>query len=486
MIPMAAPSKMNDRTLFHLVPANEAATEALSHPDNKRFVSLSAEDVPGLEIGFHVPAFSRGHVITRLGRNAELILRESYSTVHVAFEIHPKTLVVMLSVRAKDQSSVRVAPVDPTGQVDEEEPIYGDCALIYDQTYCIYVTSYQFWLRWRRVDGRNPAAVLRNLTIKGYRDSLERLKDVRSRDQSVMETSTANSWYMTRLQSSKAPLVAEADNSRILIGSGAFGRVFKAVDRSSGNYFAVKMVDLNKQGNVEHARAALHREVKILERISHVGTLLSLPLSIFILIKLTSQQPHIIECLGSKNFDTERPLIFMPLREGSLHSLVEGKKSTHELCDQVLGQMLQALDYLASQNLCHRDIKPQNILYETLEQGKYRFQLADFGLANDFPFARTICGSGLYQAPKLYTDKPQTPKMDIWSLFVTIAEVHPEHPNFPDWARLRDYSTDVLPAVLATAAAATPQLRPMARVDPEQRASAAQMLVVIYSTGARA
>lgn len=98
----------NGKSLFHLVPVNDAAKDALQHPDNKRFVSISARNRPGLEIGFHIPPFSRGHVITRLGRNTDLILRESYSAVHVAFEIHPETFVVMLSVRTKHTSSVTV------------------------------------------------------------------------------------------------------------------------------------------------------------------------------------------------------------------------------------------------------------------------------------------------------------------------------------------------------------------------------------------
>ncbi|KAH6614529.1 kinase-like domain-containing protein [Chaetomium sp. MPI-SDFR-AT-0129] len=456
--------KMDDRTLFHLIPRNGLATEALSHPDNKRFVSLSAENKPGLEIGFHVPPFSRGHVITRLGRSADLILRESHSSVHLAFEIHPETFVVMLSVRTKNPSSVRVAPDDPYAADDDDgsngDLLEGDCAIIYGQKSHLHIASYRFTLCWRPLEGANPAESLRRLAMRGYQDSMQRLKDVRSRDQSLPEaSSTANSWYMTRLRSSKAPLVREAANSRIVVGEGAFGKVFKTMDRASGNYFAVKMVELDKQDNVEGARASLHREIKILERLSHA---------------------HIIECLGSKDFGTERPLIFMPLREGSLHSLVAGRKSTHELCDQVLEQMLSALDYLASQNLCHRDIKPQNILYEPLGQSRYCFQLADFGLANDLRFARTFCGTSLYLPPELYTNKPQSPKMDIWSLFVTIAEIHPQHENFPDWSRLDD-PTAVIQAIVATAAAATPQLRPMARVDPQHRASAAQMLRHIYN-----
>lgn len=48
----------------------------------------------------------------------------------------------------------------------------------------------------------------------------------------------------------------------------------------------------------------------------------------------------------------------MPLRQGSLHSLVNGAKASDSICRQVLDQMLRALDYLAFHNYCHRDVKP--------------------------------------------------------------------------------------------------------------------------------
>ncbi len=265
----------NHKTLFHLVPANDLAEDALRHPDNLRFVSLSGENTPGLEVGFHIPPFSRGHVITRLGRNTDLVLRQSFSAVHVAFEIHPETLVVRLSVRTKRASSVTVAPL--TKIAGEGQAISGDCAIIYGQDYAVTIASYHFKLIWREIDGRDTTAEsLKELTNAGYQESLLLLKNVRSRDLSIPETSTPNSWYMTRLQSSKAAVVAEVKGSRTLVGQGAFGKVFRAVDQTSGNYFAVKVVNLRDQGlKVELARAALHKEIKILERASHVSLMFS-------------------------------------------------------------------------------------------------------------------------------------------------------------------------------------------------------------------
>jgi serine/threonine protein kinase len=107
----------------------------------------------------------------------------------------------------------------------------------------------------------------------------------------------------------------------------------------------------------------------------------------------------------------------------------------------------------------------------------YLFQLADFGLANQQQLANTFCGSPLYMAPDaVYRTHPQSPKMDVWSLFVVIGIVT-QAGGLHD-PKLASYE-EVLPRVRA-AAAQNILLSPMAQETPELRASAAQMLVKCF------
>jgi len=146
------------KTLFHLVPTNQVAHEALLHADNVRFVSNSRDGRPGLEVGYHVPPIPGGHIITRLGRNADLILHQSnptnpMSAAHVAFEVNPATELVVLSVRSKRLSSVRFAPrpdedaMDITDDIPgSDEPgqeITGDGVILYGQDYKILIAAYR-------------------------------------------------------------------------------------------------------------------------------------------------------------------------------------------------------------------------------------------------------------------------------------------------------------------------------------------------------
>ncbi len=267
-------------TLFHLVPKNDAAREALDHPDNRRFVSLAPldEPEPALEVGFHVSAVP-GRVMARMGRNADLILQgRNVSAVHVSLEIHPETLVVLLSTRAKRASSVAIEPVRavpnrPKGTVggdatiEEDDRIEGDCVLTYGINYNIRIAGYRFLLIWRAMV---PAA-LRELAIQEYNKAMERQAAVRSRYLPTEADSEAHTWHNTGIHTVQRPLFVEAKGMpRVWIGGGAFGDVWRVVDDVTGNTFAVKTIKLRAYSDPEHARALAHREVKALDRLKHV------------------------------------------------------------------------------------------------------------------------------------------------------------------------------------------------------------------------
>ncbi|KJZ74769.1 hypothetical protein HIM_05886 [Hirsutella minnesotensis 3608] len=441
-------SSPHPKTLFHLVPTDSIAHDALLHPDNKRFVSMSSRRLPGLEVGFHVPSKAHGHVITRLGRNADLILRQStpqnpMSAIHVVFAVNPATYQVMLSVRSKRPSSVELSILEEHGHdrkdvKEVKEVLTGDGVIVYGQNYSIKIASYRFRLFWRAVPSKEATNTciqgaayvdfFKALVIQGYQASQELVRDMRSRDRPTeFDVSEAQSWHITRLNTAKLPLFQDIEGLREYKAKGAFGQVFKAVDRSTGHLFAIKVVDLTiyQDGDIEAARALLHKEIKVMERVKH---------------------EHIIELLGHQRFDTLSPEIFMPLRDGSLSLLARSPSlriNHDQLSLMVLEQMFQALDYLANENLIHRDIKPDNILYSDLGDGRYLFQLADFGLAHHSSLAVTLCGTGYFQAPELWPQVSkvhagQSHKLDIWSLFATIVAVHSAFPDFPP--KTSDYS----------------------------------------------
>lgn len=194
-----------------------------------------------------------------------------------------------------------------------------------------------------------------------------------------------------------------------------------------------------------------------------------------------------IEFLGSQDWDKEEASIFMALKEGTLHSLVgqQPGASLQQIAKTTLHHMLKALDYLAVSGLVHRDLKPENILYErtTHDGSGYHFRLGDLGFCNAVGAAATYVGTPNYTAPEIVAEERQTPKVDIWSLFVVILWTL-------DVEGFRAIADGPLPrregirqTILRIAATSTTvsQISDMGRRDPEKRASAAQMLIKCFN-----
>jgi len=95
-------------------------------------------------------------------------------------------------------------------------------------------------------------------------------------------------------------------------------------------------------------------------------------------------------------------------------------------------QLCRALSYLHSCGICHRDIKPQNLL---VDPNLGVLKLCDFGSAKMLvagePNVSYIC-SRYYRAPELiFGATSYTSAIDIWSLGCVVAELLLGQPLFP-------------------------------------------------------
>lgn len=95
-------------------------------------------------------------------------------------------------------------------------------------------------------------------------------------------------------------------------------------------------------------------------------------------------------------------------------------------------QLFRSLAYIHSQGICHRDIKPQNLL---LDPATGILKLCDFGsakiLVESEPNVPYIC-SRYYRAPELiFGATNYTTKIDVWSTGCVMAELMLGQPLFP-------------------------------------------------------
>ncbi|KPM34269.1 hypothetical protein AK830_g12298 [Neonectria ditissima] len=150
------------------------------------------------------------------------------------------------------------------------ENITGDGVIFYGQNYKISIASYNFELIWRAISKTDNAESLKALTVQGYETSPQLLQDVRSRDRPTeSDNPEAQSWHITRLNTTKDPIFQDIEYLRVKIGQGAYGTVYEAVDRTSGYKFAIKVVNLSGQDDVEAPRAMPHREIEVMQRVKH-------------------------------------------------------------------------------------------------------------------------------------------------------------------------------------------------------------------------
>ncbi|RMD43672.1 hypothetical protein DV735_g1410, partial [Chaetothyriales sp. CBS 134920] len=453
------------QAICHLVPDKKSrrAIQMLQHPDNEPFVSLSNKateadepDEYGLEVGYHVSARPRSLVVVEIGRNADLVMPGSnISQVHFSFEIHPESRQLVFW----DRSRLNTTKIEPKGfradgnfrQVVLETKI---------SDYKIRaggekLDQFVFHLRW-----------LKNAT-KLTKEIEQESQRIEARPQNPRWARTIEdgptdlpTWYNTRLHTPTIGAVQRTvDVTRL--GKGAFGEVWKAADQDSGCLVAAKKVTLPARVglSISHEEDLLRREIKILSSVSH---------------------KNIVEYLGSSGWDTGEVQIYLSLKAGSVYDLLQQNprlRADDNLQLVLFHEMLEALDYLAFRGWIHRDVKLENILYSPIGPDSYLFQLTDFGFAHQHQLAKTRCGSPLYMAPEIwYQAGQQSPKADVWSLFITIGVLRHSgglHERLSDYKEVQHCAR--------VAAEQMPHLSAMAREDPNLRASAAQMLVACFN-----
>ncbi|MFH4974854.1 hypothetical protein AB6A40_001563 [Gnathostoma spinigerum] len=185
-----------------------------------------------------------------------------------------------------------------------------------------------------------------------------------------------------------------------LIGDGNTALVYEVMCKKTRNRTALKVISReNAVGKEELIRS----EIDIMRRISH---------------------EHIIQMYDCWQFDGAYYLSLELISGGDLFEHLCHVRQVDEYNASCLMRCLaSALDYLHSNSVVHRDVKPENLLiYQCLYTGDLLLKLADFGLAvelSDEPLF-VICGTPTYVAPEVLAEFGYDQKVDIWAAGVIL------------------------------------------------------------------
>lgn len=183
------------------------------------------------------------------------------------------------------------------------------------------------------------------------------------------------------------------------LGTGSFGRVRLAKDKTTQTYIALKILkkaDILKLKQVDHVIS----EFNILRTISH---------------------PFLVNLVG---FTQDERYLYLGLDfvpGGELFTYLRNVGRLESQHARLYGAMVASMfEYLHSSNIVYRDLKPENLL---ITVDGY-LKLTDFGFAKVIEGRTyTLCGTPEYLAPEILLNKGHGKPVDWWTLGILIYEM---------------------------------------------------------------
>lgn len=200
-----------------------------------------------------------------------------------------------------------------------------------------------------------------------------------------------------------------------LLGQGGLGLVYQAVQRSTVQMVAIKVIQPSTHQNSDHEaliRQRFTREMRLVGQLRH---------------------PNIVRLIDAGSLEDGQLFTVFEFVQGEELAAVlarEGALSVRESV-RLMGQVLEALSAAHDQGIVHRDLKPQNIMITSAGSRRSAVVL-DFGIAAVVEDARGqdyksltsdgyIPGTPWYMAPEQF-DGRVTPQTDIYAWGLVLLE----------------------------------------------------------------
>lgn len=201
------------------------------------------------------------------------------------------------------------------------------------------------------------------------------------------------------------------------LGEGAYSKVKSAYSTRLGRDVAIKCIN-QIAAPKDFVEKFLPRELQTLPLLRHDNIV-----RVYEILEASDGYIYIV-----MESATNGDMLKYVQRKGALTE-PEIKKYFWQLC--------QAVRYCHAKNICHRDLKCENLLLDK----NNKLLLTDFGFSKTITYdpsgnaslSSTFCGSAAYAAPEIIQGRPYDPRMhDVWSMGVILYIMTCGHMPFDD------------------------------------------------------
>ncbi|XP_065362873.1 serine/threonine-protein kinase S6KL [Calliphora vicina] len=262
---------------------------------------------------------------------------------------------------------------------------------------------------------------------KSSRKSFSTLQYQRKRSKTQWHKPLTNAIFSSHFKESSRNEEFHIDQ---LVAKGAFGVVFKVIDKKS-------IKDDHQQQQLIAACNPVYA-LKVLKKskIISENSLQQIKDEVDIQ-KLCGHHPFIVKQFDLWQNRYNLHILSEYIPNGELFSTI--RTFSLNLIRLYLAEIALALDFLHNAGIIYRDAKPENILLTH----DYHLKLTDFGLSKWLKLGlttKTMCGTFQYMAPEILRGESYTHAVDWWSLGIIVCQMLVE--RSPD---IRQFITINLP-----------------------------------------
>ena len=206
------------------------------------------------------------------------------------------------------------------------------------------------------------------------------------------------------INSNDSGLFDETLRIKCILGEGGYSTVYKVRDEDKNKEYAAKIVETYCKDEYKINQILTNTNNK------HFIKLISFSQGDVKLETGTDFKPYFLFELASK---------------GNLQDYIDNMNGFPELLSKIIfKEILEPMLIMHSKGICHRDIKPKNILLDTEE---FIIKITDFGLSvicSEYELLSGSCGTEQYKAPEVLKDKDYDgKKADIFSLGILLLNI---------------------------------------------------------------